>query len=222
MILGPVEHGQPDLPPAKNLENFRHANTVFSTEVSIAGNPSGDWYDKRRALYMDPVPHVHKLWTTKAERVEIGWARWALPVYHVFVDADGTARRYTEVESRRFYCRLYAKLASHANTYLYLRDHWIANGYNIQIAGYTGRPIGKPGCPSIEEHYLDGSQPFGHELILYTMLTTPPDHIYPWDNPALNPGPAPTAIVPATFDAALDEDDMAHPSEPKRPKATPV
>ena len=32
---------------------------------------------------------------------------------------------------------------------------------------------------TIEDHYLDSSKPFGHELVLYTMLTINPEN-YPW------------------------------------------
>ncbi len=45
--------------------------------------------------------------------------------------------------------------------------------YNSQICGYDGYHVNK----SIEEHYRDVSCPFGHELVLYSLLTTDK---YPW------------------------------------------
>jgi hypothetical protein len=66
-------------------------------------------------------------------------------------------------------------LASKQSDFKKLQD-LIKNGTNIQICGYDGRSIGHR---SIEEEYLDPSKPFGHELVLATMLTEKPEN-YPW------------------------------------------
>jgi hypothetical protein len=53
------------------------------------------------------------------------------------------------------------------------------DGYNLQIIGYDGynlQIIGYDGfTPSddLYSHYIDPSRPFGHELVLHTMLVIP-------------------------------------------------
>ena len=39
-------------------------------------------------------------------------------------------------------------------------------GFNLRIVGYDGYNVTMP----LEEHYKDISRPFGHELVLYSML----------------------------------------------------
>lgn len=46
-------------------------------------------------------------------------------------------------------------------------------GFNLNIVGYDAYQPTK----TLEEHYLDDSKPFGHELVLYTLLSTTE---YPW------------------------------------------
>lgn len=59
---------------------------------------------------------------------------------------------------------------------------YIDNGLNIQILGYDGYPVEK----SLYEHYLDESKPFGHELVLYSMLTVETPSDYPWNKYYIN------------------------------------
>ena len=79
------------------------------------------------------------------------------------------------MESRQFYCTFYQRLASQQPAFTHLQQ-LIRSGTNVQICGYDGRAIGHR---SIEEEYLDASRPFGHELVLATMLTCDPVD-YPW------------------------------------------
>jgi hypothetical protein len=50
------------------------------------------------------------------------------------------------------------------------------NGTNLIIVGYDGY---QPDDVNIEDHYLDPSRSFGHELVLYTMLKFPKAQ-WPW------------------------------------------
>jgi hypothetical protein len=52
----------------------------------------------------------------------------------------------------------------------------IKNGYNLNIQGYDGYNV-----TNILGHYYDISRPFGHELVLYTLLTEDDPLQYPWN-----------------------------------------
>lgn len=184
MKLGPVEHGQPGLPPAKNLENFHQGGKVFASEVDAHDNPLPIWYARRLAMYQDAEPHRHKLGHTRAEHVKAAGVseRPGNPNhcrYVIFVDKDGQERRYTYGECRRFYCNFYERLAKQTEDFGKLQAMLDA-GWNIQIIGYDGFSMGKAGCSSITEAYADESVPFGHERVLYTLLVTSDDEPYPW------------------------------------------
>jgi hypothetical protein len=75
------------------------------------------------------------------------------------------------LEARQIYCQCYEQAVINHEAFLRLK---IAKqtGYNLNIIGYaSGRPI--------EDDYNDLSRPFGHELILYTMLAIP-EKEWPW------------------------------------------
>lgn len=45
------------------------------------------------------------------------------------------------------------------------------------ICGFDGYPVAE----SLYHHYLDTSMPFGHELVLYTMLVEADPKKFPWN-----------------------------------------
>ena len=169
MQLGPVEHGQSGLPIAKNIENFHQGNKCFPSEVDKDGNPLPIFYQTQKTMYEDLVPHRHK--TTA---VAIKGKSKNIPVYSIWVTKDGKEKRCTYIESRQYYCRFYEQLAPQTEDYKKLVV-MLKNGTNLNIIGYDGYPVTK----SLQEHYLDPSRPFGHELVLYTLLTSDPKD-YPW------------------------------------------
>ena len=165
--MGPIDHGQPGLPLALNLENFHQANKVFASEVNGEGNPLPVWYERRLALYQDLAPHRHKLGNTKQEHLKnAGMAgNPNVCLYSIVVHADGKEVRYSYVESRKFYCGFYERIARETPEYKRLEE-LLSQGYHLQIFGYDGYPVTK----SLQEHYLDPERPFGHEMVLYSML----------------------------------------------------
>lgn len=173
MSLGPVKHGQPGLPDALCIENFHQFNKVFATEVDGNGNPLPIWYERRRQGYLDAQPRRHKLGSTKAEHMRNSGNGCCL--YCIVVAPDGTEHRYSYVESRRFYCKFYEQLAKARPEFGRLVG-LLDRGVNLQIFGFDGYDVTMP----IRDHYLDASRPFGHELVLYTLLTHSPDQ-YPWN-----------------------------------------
>ena len=168
MSLGPVDHGQPELPMAKNIENFHQGSKCFKEETDEEGNPSAVYKQNRQEFYKDKTPHRHKYMGLDKKNRNI-------PLYFVWIDMDKKEHHLSYFECRQFYCTFYERLASKQEDFLKLQE-LIWNGTNIQICGYDGRSIEDR---SIEEEYFDGSKPFGHELVLATMLREKPEN-YPW------------------------------------------
>jgi hypothetical protein len=166
MKLGPVEHGQPDLPIALNIENYHQSSKCFEEELDENKNPSPLYYSNREKWYNDPIPHRHKYLNKKRKNKNI-------PEFFIWVDKEKKEHRLTYVECRQFYCNFYERLASKEPDFLRLQE-MINDGVNLQICGYDAH---QP--EDIEKAYLDESRAFGHEICLYTMLTMSPEN-YPW------------------------------------------
>jgi len=167
--MGPVDHNQPGLPKALNLENFHQFNKVFPCELDESGNPLPVFYERQGAAYLDPCAHRHKF-----ERKDLPKQNANMPEYSIFVWIDDSEHRYSYVESRFFYCHFYEQMAKKTNEFaelVSLRNQ----GYNLLIIGYDGRPI-----IDLYEMYLDESAPFGHELVLCCLLILDPVD-YPWN-----------------------------------------
>lgn len=97
MYLGPVNHGQPGLPPALNIENFHQGSKCFREEVTVAGYPGELYHLNRLAWYQDPTPHRHKY-------------KGNAPLYFAWVGKDGKENYLDYVLSRQFYCTIVAPL----------------------------------------------------------------------------------------------------------------
>lgn len=185
MRLGPVHHGQPGLPPAKSIENAHQGAKRFPGEVDEKGDPTPEALAEQIRMYESDVPQRHKA-AAKAGKAGKGCNRNA-PLYSLWRRADGTEVRFSYVESRQFYCTFYERLAtvagSEAAEDLAALRACLAAGYNLQIVGYDGRPVpraaGQSLAATVEAMYLDPSAPFGHELVVYSLLALDPAD-YPW------------------------------------------
>lgn len=175
MRLGPVDHGQPGLPKAKNIENFHQFSKCWPNEVED-GEPTDEWRERRVKGYDDPVPHRHKFdaKVMKELRRDVNGQNRNAPLFSVFLDKNGIERKFSYVECRYFYCKAYEVLALHTDDYKKLKK-MIAEGTNIVICGYDAQNI----TNDLYTHYCDPTKPFGHEMVLYTLLTS--DGNYPWD-----------------------------------------
>ena len=196
MLLGPVLHGQPYVPPAENLENFHQFNKVFPNEIGVDGNPTQKWDTMRLVGYLDTEPHRHKFGPSKAEHMRaVGAAKDGnanVPLYSVFFAPDGKMRRFSYVESRVFYCTFYERLAALQPDYARLVDLVCVKRANVLIAGYDARtvdPADSVDAETIATWYADPTRSFGHEMVLYTMLKlhATPDE-YPWRKAAAKLG----------------------------------
>lgn len=171
MRLGPVQHGQPGVPDAHNIENFHQGSKCFAEEMSADGKePAPLYFANRDRFYLDPVPHRHKYRGTDPRNRNI-------PVFFGWVAKNGVLHKLSYVESRQFYCTFYERLTQKNEDLAKLRA-LRSEGTNLQICGFDARPL--VATPAeIHKAYLDPSAPFGHELVLFTLLTCP-EEAYPW------------------------------------------
>ena len=176
MKLGPVHHGQKDLPPAKNIENFHQFNKVFPHEVDQDDAILEVFYTKRIEAYNDKVPHRHKYDRTFLKK-QSATENANHPQFSVFIDADGEERRFTYLQSRYFYCHFYEILARDRPEFEKLKS-LVNNGYNLCIVGYDAHKLHADGSYA---DYCDISKPFGHEMVLSAMLSIDDSNEYPWN-----------------------------------------
>lgn len=167
--LGPVDHGMPGYPSAKNIENFHQFSKIFEFELEDLEKAK----QLRIDAYKSDKPHRHKYPTEQLKKYN---KNVNIPLYSVYVDKYGNEHQYNYVQCRYFYCHWYEKLAKETQDFKQL-ETMINNGYNLQIIGYDGyQPTN-----DLYSHYLDESRPFGHELVLYTLLTVKNPKEYPWN-----------------------------------------
>lgn len=168
MRLGPVVHGQPDLPDAKNIENFHQGSKCFRQEIDEKGEPGPLFFENQKKFFQDDEPHRHKYVGDQENK--------NIPLFFVWKE-KGVVHKLDYVTSRQFYCTFYERLVQNNSDLAHLRL-LLDNGTNIQIVGYDGRPID----PSdIDGQYLNPNKPFGHELVLYTLLVVEKKESFPWN-----------------------------------------
>jgi hypothetical protein len=168
--LGPVHHNQPGLPDSKTIENFHQFNKVFAQEIGPDGKPLPVFFERQREAYEDPIGRRHKF-----EKKDLPKDNPNIPKFSIFIWPDGTEHHYSYLMSRFFYCHWYEILAKQTDEYRKLEQH-LANGYNLLIIGYDGREI-----IDLCKMYEDLSSPFGHELVLCSLLLIPDPKDYPWN-----------------------------------------
>lgn len=164
--IGPVHHNQPGLPVALNLENFHQGNKVFPSEVDEKGEVKEEFFKVQREMYEDSVPHRHK----EAARGK------NVPLYSLWKDKHGMTHQISYFVSRQFYCVYYERATLDNPDFLKLKK-MVEDGYSLRICGYDAYEVDKN--RKIEDCYCDISRPFGHELVLYAMLTESEEN-WPW------------------------------------------
>lgn len=171
----PVVHIMPRLPnPVPNLENFHQGAKVFSNEIDPdTGELLDSYWTEREKMYRDSVPHRHK---QKREKLAAEQKNVNIPLYSIYTDREGNLRKFSYLESRYFYCKLYERSAKHTPAFRSLQE-LLQQGWNLQIVGYDGYEV----THDVLTHYKDTSRPFGHELVLYCLLTLAHEDQYPWN-----------------------------------------
>ena len=180
--IGPIDHKMKDLPIAQNLENYHQFSKVYSFELDEKNNVVKKSLDYRIKWYKSDVPMRHK-YPTKLIKKYGNSCEFAL--YYDLV--ENKERRYTYIQCRYFYCHWYELLTKDNDDLARLKKRR-NRGYNLQIVGYDSfdPEIGEGDDDSaiskkLYKHYLDGSRPFGHELVLYTILMLKNPKQYPWN-----------------------------------------
>lgn len=183
MRLGPFYHGQPGLLPAANLENFHQFNKVFPSEVNEKGELLQVWRERQKYGYADEIAHRHKLGSSKQEHIEKAGGNC---LYSIFVHPDGKKYKYDYISSRVFYCCFYEQLAIQEPDWERLLQLVKVEKRSVIIAGYDARDMRDPLEGDYEQitgtihgWYEDETHPFGHELVLFTMLMLEQKD-YPW------------------------------------------
>lgn len=169
--IGPINHGQPGLPISLNLENFHQGNKVYENEVDANGEPTELFFEIQKKMYCETEPFIHKsdyINTTNTincvNKQKTNKNVKNTPLYSIWVSKD-KIHKVSYFESRQFYCTFYEREIINNADFLKLKK-LIENGYNLRIVGYDAYNVTK----SIEEHYKDITKPFGHELVLYSMM----------------------------------------------------
>jgi hypothetical protein len=154
--IGPIPlYG--NIKEAVSLEAFHQWSKCFSWELDRDGNPGPEFYKERLRVFTTPgVATRHK-------------GNMADFEYFVYDAYDGTECHYSYLESRGFYCTYYDILVRKMKEYKMLRKA-LDEGYNLTIYGYDAKHTEEE-LRDLEACYKNPHKPFGHEIILYTMLT---------------------------------------------------
>lgn len=180
MVMGPIKHGQPGLPPALNLENMWQNSRAWLSELDADGKPGPEFYKTRLAMYLDPEPQRHKAVKKAVPTLKDGKPNGV--AFFVWTRQDGTEVYMSYVQSRQVYCHFYELHAKQSKEFVELKTS-IEKGVNVNIIGYDGfdfrKVKGNTLAEKFESCYLDPSRPFGHELVLCALLLLKPDQ-YPW------------------------------------------
>nr|QBK93101.1 MAG: uncharacterized protein LCPAC403_02350 [Pithovirus LCPAC403] len=165
MIIGPIEHGQPGLPNSVNLENFYQGNKVFKDEIYGKNDETNEFFETQLIMYNDKIPHRHKI-----------GHKGKTPRYWLWKTKNGSYEKLGYIDSRQFYCTFYERMVKYLPDLKKLKE-MVEEGWNLQILGYDGNS--DLTVDTIEDAYLDVKKPFGHESVLFTILTIPEEQ-YPW------------------------------------------
>lgn len=184
--LGPVYHNEPGYPPARNIENYHQFRKVFPCELDDEGNPLQCFYENKKNAYNDPIPHRHKFSLTEMKKMMGSEGNKNIPAYSVHLMPNGEERRYDYVQSRYFYCHQYEILAKKTKEFIDLLS-LINGGTNILICGYDGQEIEssrdmESTAADLKKMYESTEKPFGHELVLFSLLTLHQcPELFPWN-----------------------------------------
>lgn len=196
MRLGPVIHNQPGLEDARTIEGYHQGNKKFSFETKKMFRKG------RREMYEAKKPSRHKY----ARKYLKSQGYTNAPDYSIHWDGESW-RKYTYLESRYFYCHQYELLTKDMKSLKKLRRKR-ESGTNIQIIGYDGKDVGTS-RRKLWKAYLDTDTPFGHELVLMTLIVLENPDDYPWnrfhrENREIYP---PDDIVTSDSDDESESDD---------------
>lgn len=170
MSVGPIH--LPSGQTASCVENMHQGSKLFHGSID---DPSAmaQFREVQASLFADPKPHRHNpMATGKGHQKNV-------PVCFVWTRSDGTVVPYDYVPSRQFYCNYLERGLLAGNAGFDRLKTMVEEGTSVNLLGYDAFDV--PLDRTIDSIYLDGSRAFGHELVIYTMLTHRPNE-WPWRN----------------------------------------
>ena len=133
---------------SRNMENMWQFSKVFIGEEEN-GRPTEHFFERRNNAWESTRAHRH---VKKGEKVLYHW--W-------------NGNKFNYIEARKnIYCPYYANKVKELPAYKNLLSK-LEEGKNILIVGYDGYDFGNK---SFDKCFLDESRPFGHELVLCSIL----------------------------------------------------
>jgi len=173
-FIGPINHGQPGLPLAKNLENFHQGSKCFSAESDE------DFAKRRIEMFEDSEPHRHKWEKYPALRPKGAHSVGMSDIkYFEWIDQDNCSHHLTYLQSRQFYCTFYERAVLPLDTFRAIVALGL-QGYSMRICGFDAVPIvlTRQGSTyqageivaALDREYENPDIPFGHERVLFAML----------------------------------------------------
>jgi hypothetical protein len=200
MKMGPLppemhkeDKGELGMKEVTNIENLHQGTKAYEGEAKKDEKkeqfvPTDEYKAGRDAMVYDPEPHRHK--PSSEKKNEPLCSFWILP--------DGKPQAVTYIESRARYCFHYEHFARLSDEFKQLVN-WHQDGYHLQICGFDAfeipevkeLPKDSPFKDRKEPKELllkaqsfynamrDDKHPFGHERVLYALLTLPRE-LLPW------------------------------------------
>jgi hypothetical protein len=170
--LGPVEHGQPGVPPARSLARFMRFSVVRRAGLSLASfraeQCAGFTGTASVAAAATPGTPCSRPTAPTLPRGRFVWT-----------DRAGCVWLLGRVAARQFFCTFYERLVWTQPEFLDLRGR-SATGAALQICGATAWPVAAASPDALGRAYLDAAAPFGAERTLYAMLLFSEPARWPW------------------------------------------
>lgn len=166
--LGPIDHGMPNLPPARSLSNYYQFAMIYDFETKK------DAFQLRKEAYASDIAYSCKY----PEKVMMMAKQKNLhqPTCSLYYTKTGKKRYYDNIQARYFFCHWYEKLVHENKDFIELkrlRD----DGCNLRIISYTKHDL----FDDLNEYYLNPFTSFSHEFVLYVLLTIEDRNDYPWN-----------------------------------------
>jgi len=135
---------------ATNIENLWQFSKVWEGEVDDKGFPTREFFERRNGGWKDKKAHRY---VKKGRNVPL-FSYW-----------NGEHLSYIQAR-KKIYCPIYAEYVKKTVAWKQL-EKLLQDGYNIQILGYDGYDFSSK---TLLECINDPSRPFGHELVIASML----------------------------------------------------
>lgn len=145
---------------AYSLENFYQGSKKFPQESWE------EYLQNRQNMFQDPTPHRHK------------FARGMKPECSYYINKNGVFQAYDYLSARYFYCRWY-EVQTRTNEDLARLRLFRTQGVNLMLCGYDSSP--SLTVENVWETYHDLRTPFGHESVIFCLLTLSDPSQYPWN-----------------------------------------